>query len=510
MGTTEAAGANQSGNQTVILVEEDNDRHALRLELLKGGLECRCSVTPKSKSGQLTKDELLELLATQGITQGLIDNQVQALCRTVAKGKSASNYLLAEGKVPKPGPDGYLELFVRASSDSPHYHEDEDGNIDFRTLNFFSNVLPGKDIGVVQPPRLGDEGFTVTGETLAAVSGKPLKLTAGPGCSFREDGKTVLAEFEGRVIYDGKTVSVTEEYVVQGDVNLAVGHIDFRGFVEVKGDVLDDFNLHAGKGLQINGNAGMCDISSPADIAIGGMAGQGRGRITCGGNLVVTYLNDVTVECDGDVVVKNEIRNSRIYCSGTVTIANGGIFGGETYALRGIEAKNVGAASGIKTRLYAGIDYVQIKLAEQLDDIQVEFIEANDELALLSFNLKQNKTLGAEDKKKVLNLSARMDELNQLKAEIDEKMVRAKELAEKNANGKINIKSHLGEGVVLHIGDAAEEIKLERTSATSIIENRKAGGFHYLSLTPLSKPASDLEQALAEDEAPDTGGEWGQ
>jgi len=95
------------------------------------------------------------------------------------------------------------------------------------------------------------------------------------------------------VLYDGKTVSVTEEYLVQGDVDLAVGNIDFRGFVQVKGDVLDDFDIHAIKGIQVNGNVGICQISSEGDIALGGMAGQGRGTITCGGNLVVTYLNDV-------------------------------------------------------------------------------------------------------------------------------------------------------------------------------------------------------------------------
>ncbi|SDM44037.1 hypothetical protein SAMN05660860_02522 [Geoalkalibacter ferrihydriticus] len=509
MGEAPSAVADKQSNQPEILFEEDIERHALRLELLKNAHECRCSITPKSKEGQVTKEEIAELLAAHGITQGIDNGQIQAMCRTLAKGKTANNFLLAEGVQPAPGPDGYLELFVKTSSDLPDYAEAEDGTIDFRTLNFFSNVTPDQEIGILRPPELGEEGYTVRGDVLPAVPGKPLKLNVGAGA--RAEGDKVLADMEGRVLFDGKTVSVTEEYLVQGDVDLAVGNIDFRGFVQVRGDVLDDFDIHAVKGIQINGNVGMCHISCGGDIALGGMAGQGRGTLTCGGNLVVTYLNDVTVECEGDILVKNEIRNSRVYCSGTLTIANGNIFGGETYALGGIEAKNVGAVSGIKTRLYGGIDYVQIKLARELDEVQMEFIELNDELAILSQQLKLNRSLGPEDKKKVLALAKRLEEINQIKSEIGEKIVQARKFAEQHANGKINIKGRLGEGVVLHIGENAEEIKHERSGAVSIIENRKGSGFHFLSLTPLSKTAEALEEELQEEEAEEEvgGGEWG-
>ncbi|AJF07439.1 DUF342 domain-containing protein [Geoalkalibacter subterraneus] len=494
-----------------VLLEEDNERHSLVLEVVKNAMECRLSVTPKSKSGQLEKDEVIDLLADQGVTQGLVDNQIRAMCRDLSKGKTANSFLVAEGKEPKPGPDGYLELFVKAAAETPDYHEDEEGNIDFRTLNFFTNVFPEQEIGVIRPPEYGDEGYTVTGEPLPPLLGKPLKLTVGSGARLKEDGKTVISEIEGRVLYDGKTVSVTEEYVVPGDVDLSVGNIDFRGFVEVRGDVLDDFDIHSGKGILVKGNVGICEISSAGDIALGGMAGQGRGRIVCGGNLVTTYLNDVTVECEGDVFVKNEVRNARIYASGIVSLPNGNIFGGETYGLGGIEVKNAGAASGIKTRLYAGIDYTQIKLAQQRDEAQLEFVEINDQLAILSQLLKQNKMLSADDKKKVIELSARINEINQLKEELEEKIARARVLAKKKANGKINIKGRIGEGVILHIGDTTEEIKIERQSAVSIIENRKAQGFHFLSLTPLSTSAEELEKEIEEDaEDDDVPAEWGQ
>lgn len=511
MSEKSAVDSEQKDQLDNILFEEDSERHTLVLELIKNGLECRMSVTPKSKSGQLEKEEVLELLANQGITRGLIDNQIRALCRDLSKGKNANSFLMAEGREPKPGPDGYLELFVKAAAETPDYHEDEEGNIDFRTLNFFTNVFPDQEVGVIRPPEYGEEGYTVTGEAIPALPGKPLKLTVGSGARLDESGKKVISEIEGRVLYDGKTVSVTEEYVVPGDVDLSVGNIDFRGFVEVRGDVLDDFDIHSGKGIQVKGNVGICELSSAGDIAIGGMAGQGQGRIVCGGNLVSTYLNDVTVECEGDVFVKNEIRNARVYASGIVSLPNGNVFGGETYGLGGIEVKNAGAASGIKTRLYGGIDYVQIKLARQRDEAQLEFIEINDQLAALSQLLKQNKTLTSDDKKKVIELSARMEEITELKAEIEEKIAHARTRAAKKANGKINIKGRLGEGVILHIGETTEEIKIERQSAVTIIENRKGQGFHFLNLTPLSTSAQQLEEEIEEqDDDEDAPAEWGQ
>lgn len=508
------AAADKQKNPPKILFEEDGPGYYLRLELHKDALECRCNLVPKDREMLPDVEAIRRLLAEHQVTHGIDEGQLLALCRSAARGKQVTNFLLAQGLEPTAGPDGYLELMVKAS-DAPAYQEDEKGNIDFRTLNFFSNVVPEQKIGEVRPPQYGKPGYTVTGVQLPAILGTPLALIAGTGTRLENDGKIVIAEMEGRVIVEDKTVLVSEELVVQGDVNLAVGHIDFRGFVEVRGDVLDDFNIHAGKGIAIKGYVGICRISSDGDIALSGMAGQGEGHIICRGNLAATYLNDVTVYCDGDVIVKNEIRNSRIFCLGKVDIGNGNIYGGETYGLAGIEAKNAGAVSGVKTHLYAGINHEELSLVRALDTVQFELAEVNDKLVILSYQLKLNKPLSSEDKKLALQLTQRLEELNARKAEILESLAEARTLTQKSANGKINVKSRLGEGVVLHIGDSIEEIKFERLGAVSMIEDRENGGIHFLSLSPLSKTAGILQEELSEkevattEEPPPDDGVWG-
>ncbi len=495
-GTSDTAA--QDGKQAQVLIQEENDFYTLQVELLKNGMECRGSMIPKVKESLPKPDEIVQKLTESGVTSGFNDTQIRAMCRTAAKGKPATNFLLAEGTAPAAGPDGYLELLVKTNIEPPEYSEDEEGNIDFRTPNLFGNVEPGDEVGILRPPEKGSEGTTVTGTVLEALFGKPLQLAMGEGAHLEENGQKVVSDIEGRVIWDGKTISVSEELVIEGDVDLSVGNIEFNGVVEVKGDVLDDFDISAGKGIQVHGNVGICHLRSDGDVIISGMSGQGKGTVSCKGNLTTTYLNDVTVECEGDVIVKSEIRNARTYCFGVVSVPNGNIFGGETVALGGIEARKAGAVSGVKTRLTAGIDYHQIKLNQRTEELIEETVEVNHELVPLSNQLKQTGKLAKEEKKKVLELTSRMQEIEQAKADIKQALAEAKEKAQPHANPKINIKDSLGEGVILTLGRTTEEFKIERSGPMSLIENKDANGFHQLTLTPLTTKASELEREMEE------------
>ncbi len=86
------------------------------------------------------------------------------------------------------------------------------------------------------------------------------------------------------------------------------------------GDVPDDFDLKATKGIKVSGHIGACNIESEESIEIASMSGKETGQITCHGDLRASFLNQTTVACYGDVYVMNEIRNSVIKSTGKVVV----------------------------------------------------------------------------------------------------------------------------------------------------------------------------------------------
>ncbi len=69
-----------------------------------------------------------------------------------------------------------------------------------------------------------------------------------------------------------------------------------------------------------------------------------------------------------------------------------------------------------------------------------------------------------------------------------------------SANPKINVIGTLMEGVVIHLGEAVKEIKLEYNGPISIIENTEAGGVRFIEHSPLQVNATEIAKKVVADE----------
>lgn len=490
-----------------LTLESSDGSYALRLALVNDGLECRGAVVVKKPSLELSPERLLAIFKEFGIRYGLVKQQCLELCYAVRHGKSCSNLLLARGTLPFPGKDGYVEFASGVYRERPDFSEAEDGHVDFRRLNVHGNVRPGQLIGTLRPATPGTDGKGVRGEVVAAVAGEPLALELGEGVRGPDAQRQIHAEREGRVVFDGKMLEVSEIHLVEGDIDLETGHIDFIGFVEVRGDVPDGFQIKARRGVKIGGIAGACLIESEGDVELRGMAGKGTGKILCRGNLTAHFLNDVEVECANHVLVQNEIRNSLIKCLGLVSLPKGMITGGDCIALGGIEANKVGAPSGLRTELEAGIDYrVREKLCEardELHDINTELLEINSILGSLKARLESGLPLSDGEKARITELAAKLAECESRRQQLLNQIETLQGQDNNQANGKVNVKSLLFEGVIVAIGKARETIKAERQGPLSLIENSLDHQLRFLPMTPLMKTSRELERELLENSPPE-------
>ncbi len=498
--------SNEAAAVARVLPEEDNENYTLKIELDAEELQCRARFVSKISGDWFTPETLEGRLQELGVTEGLLATQVGVFCRSMGQGKNLENVLLAEGRLPEPGPDGWLEFMVRVTSTEIRLNEEDDGGtVDMKALNFFSNVVPDDLIACVHPPENGEAGLTVTGNMILPLLGKPVEVSAGEGVRVEEDGAKFYAELPGRVVHEGGVLSVSEDYTVNGDVNFEVGSINFIGRADIRGDVLDEFDVIATKGITVTGTVGACRIESDADITIGSMAGKGVGQIRCGGNLTARYLNEVHVECEGDVKVSTEIRNSIIKAGGQVLLENGTVSGGECVALAGIEAKALGSVMGVRTELISGVYFREVDRLKYLNvrhaSVQEQIRRITDTLGPLA-KKKVGKSLEAAIKKRVRVLTNRLEELSEEQEAIATERQTFTHQEHAAANPKVNAKSSVHEGVVISLGAVTEEISSEHAGPLSIIENTVEPGLRFLSLSALQVSADKLEAELLSQDSP--------
>lgn len=488
---------------TKLIGEFVNDAYTLRIEAHNSEFECRANITVNDTVNSIPPAELISILRNHDIITTVDLEQVAIFCTEAAQGENPQQFVIARGKEATHGEDGWFELIVATGKEETDLVEDQSGKVDFKSIQSFSNVEPGQQIGTIHLPTTGEPGRTITGKEVPPIEGKPSRIIAGSGVNFSDDGTRAIAEQAGRAVFDGNVLSIAEEFVVSGDVDLSIGHISFNGFVDIKGDVLDDFNITATKGINITGAVGVCQINSEGPVTIGTMAGMGKGKITCKGTLQARYLNQVKVECWGDVNISHELRNSVIKATGSVNIPKGLVTGGQIVALEGVEAKILGARAGAKTTVTSGIYFPE---ADRLQFLRSRVKSLVDQIKNIGETLTSLNRKSTPTRRKALReaVDLRIGILTQRQVNLDEER---EELAEElldfatdehpTANPKINVLTALKEGVSIVLGETNEEITTEILGPASIIENPQHGGLRYLTYSPLKVAAESLLEEKA-------------
>ncbi|MDA8428758.1 MAG: FapA family protein [Geobacteraceae bacterium] len=453
--------------------------YSLYIWVSDDSLECRCSYVPHEQGSMITLDELKDFLAASGVKEGFIEEAIEAFAVKAAAGQALSMMLVASGIPPVPGKDGWLSYTAQPSVTVSEV-VDEAENIDLHNVQTFINVMPGDEIGRIIPPESGTAGRSVTGQAILPPPPKPLNIKIGDNIRTSDDGTKLFADVAGRVCTGSGEISVAQEYVVAGDVDFRVGSIVFNGHVEVRGDILDGFNVTAVKGLRVNGNIGACQIKSDGDIFLCGMDGMEKGTIECGGSIKANFIHDCAlVECAGDVIADVELHNCHVKALGKIVVNKGAIAGGSYTALQGIETRKAGSASSIRTTLRAGFDYRDMP---ELERIAGE-LEKN--------TVQMEQTSSFQD----------LEVLRNTRAELTEKLMAIRTLSAEKANPKINVKSILYDNTFVRVGLNAKEKVDERDGPFSVIENTIEGGLRFLSMTSLDVRAADIEMAFIREAA---------
>ncbi|ULQ59811.1 FapA family protein [Brucepastera parasyntrophica] len=435
-------------------------------------------VTPPGKGGaDLSEDSIITFLKNNRIEVGIDEQRVREF---VDNPVYQENYLIAEGIKPQDGADARIVYNFETDSSKIRLRENEAGKVDFKELNQIQNVVEGQPLAQKIVEERGKGGKTVTGRYLEAKNGKDIPMPVGKNTRVAEDGLTIVAETNGRVMILNNKIHVEPILTIDGDVSLKTGNIMFLGTVYINGNVEDGFSVKASGNIEVKGTVGKSELDAEGDIVVTqGIAGKGEGFIRTGRSLWAKFIENTRIEAGEFVIVSDGIINSQVSANRKILCQGkrAAIIGGSLNAAEEIHAKTLGSLGGAnETVLSVGFDP---RSKERLDSLLLTKQTADKELEEVQLNYntlmnvkKQRKEL-PEDKEAVLKKLGERQYI--LETEIDEVETEIKQIQDYLSNlktrGKVSASVKVFAGVKIIIRDVVEEIRTDCKATTFYLEN---------------------------------------
>ncbi|MHB1652091.1 MAG: DUF342 domain-containing protein [Desulfitobacteriaceae bacterium] len=172
--------------------------------------------------------------------------------------------VVAEAMMPIVGQPSHLEEFVNAQETS-----EENG----KSIDFFASKIRLVQEGTVLARKIpgvpGQPGKDVLGRVIPVQAWKDFQFRLKKNVRLSEDGLEVLASCPGRPVrFEEYTYGVDNVYVLNQNVDLATGSIEFPGDVQVNGNVQDGLRIVAGGKVEIRGTVSHAEIRAEKGLQI--------------------------------------------------------------------------------------------------------------------------------------------------------------------------------------------------------------------------------------------------
>lgn len=377
---------------------------------------------PPDGGKKLEYDEFKKEVKKVGIVTGIDEEKLKEAFEEREYGKE---YRVADGIPAIDGKDGKVTIKIDFKGEGKP-EETEDGYVDYYSLGKFISVKEGEVLATYQKPTKGKSGRNVVGDFLKAKDGKGIRLPLGRNVMLAETGTEIVSKVEGVVEYVNGALNVDEVLVINGDVDLSTGNIEFNKNIKIRGSVRPRMLVKAGGSIEVDGIVDSANLEAGGKINIrGGVQGGGKGTITAGEEITAQYIENAIVYSDGDII-SGSIVNSRVECAGYIDVKGqrASIIGGSVKSMFGINCQNAGSNSNIETNLEVG---VLPKLKSRVQQLEKEVallsketrelkkVENLDDSAL---NTKQKiikQKMLAEYQEKYAILNEKADELDSIR-----------------------------------------------------------------------------------------------
>ncbi len=336
------------------------------------------AITPPKASGKpVALKDVMSYLGQQNIVQGVDHVKIGRVLEECQKlGEPIRDVLIAEGTLPTRGRDGAAQVLFTPGAKEVLI--DEAGRADYRGKAQIAQVEKDQPLVKILKATEGRAGTNVYGEPIPAPSGKSVQVKAGEGTYYDEEASEIRAAMDGVAEFDGTEVLVRPRVLVEDDVGMKTGNVEFDGEVEVRGSVLDNFAVRATGDVLIHGQVeGAEVVSTEGSVTVKkGVAGRGRCFISAAHTVTVRYVENATIYAGEEVVADRAILNSKVVAGKTVRVqvGKGMIAGGEVHAGELVDARDVGNVSEPHTRIVLGTSLEDCRRIEAIEH-QIALLE---------------------------------------------------------------------------------------------------------------------------------------
>ncbi len=413
------------------------------------GMRAEAVFYPPFEGGtRLDKNEIMRDLEHKGIKCGIDESVIDTFIKERQYGKI---YVVAIGKQVRNGKDGYIEYKFNKEL-KPRPKMNEDGTVDFHTLENVNHVNAGDVVAILHPEDMGEAGVDVFGKKVNPDKVKHVIFRFGRNLVISEDGRKLISQVNGHVILENDKVVVSNVLELV-DIDNSTGDIEYNGDVTIKGNILAGFSVKAKGDVVVQGVVEGATVIAGGNITFNrGIQGMNKAVIKAGGNIVSKFIESVSLVESGGNIESDSILHSRVVAKGFIkaTGKKGLIIGGDVKATSFIEAKTIGNEMGTTTVVGVGVNPTMKKRMDELKNSLST--KGNDKIQLtqLMTALRKKQDIeGTLDKDKQEMLSKTMrnliildQELNQEKKEYEQLKSTLGE--EKNACIKISNVAYVG------------------------------------------------------------------
>jgi len=418
------------------------------------------------------KAKFLESLEQRNVVFGIDEETIERLAELKLPDELIT---VATGKPPVNGDGASIEILLDPDRAPEVDYEAE--KIDHKMRSAFLNVKQGDIVAVKYPAGKGENGSTVLGGEIKASVGKDMAFPVANGFEISEDGLTLTAAIDGRLLRKGNKLSILPELEVKGDVDYSVGNIDFKGRVIIFGAVRDGFRVLADSDIEVKQIVEGGILKSSASVSVkGGILGMGRGRIAALGSITASFIDQAYVRCGGDITIKNSVLHSDVGTHQTITVIGGPksqIIGGKIQAGLSVVCNTLGSDIGTKTEIIVGIPPELNERRKELINSIAEYKEKIESLESdISFLKRQELTGNMNEKKRFLladTTKSKFQSQASLQAMQDELLAIETSFALAKFKGVVRFKGICYPGVFVTI----------RGTTYTVRESFKSGAFIY-------------------------------
>lgn len=416
---------------------------------------------------RFTAEELRDVLKENGIVSGIREKELTE----IAEGKlNYEEALVAVGTPAKDGHDGWFEYHF-----NPHPETEPiilpDGSVDYNVLGKIELVREGELLVTYHAPLAAVYGRDICGNDIDAYEGKGLPPLQCKRCSADEAGCKYYADVEGNVTLNGRTLTVTPIYVLDGNLDAATGSLDFHGDVLIQGNVFAGVTVKTTGNITINGHVETANLIAGKDVILkNGMQGAGNGSIRAGGRVMARFLEQTQVYA-GMEVNTGALLNCEVESGQKVTVIGnrGTIIGGKVTAVEEITAASIGNRAGVDTQLVIGLDCEFKTKMSEIDRLTEEYEEnmtdAIRTLDRIDYQMKNQPAIPGWNEQKAEQMRRKINYQLKLK-EITTRREELIDINRRSADGKIVVSGLSNVGCAIIINGVREALHSEYRDVT--------------------------------------------